>query len=89
MLMGAARFGMKDKDLGLKILPCRDRLALFTPEKSDCKRNLLPYILGMAPMFYLIPLKGPLACQVHGSKMVWGEYIDTVCYTEMQENVKS
>ena len=29
MLVGTARFGMKDKDLGLKNLPCRDRLALF------------------------------------------------------------
>ncbi len=55
MLMVTARFWMKDKDLGLMNLQCRDRLALITPEKSNCKRNLLPYILGMATMFYLFP----------------------------------
>jgi hypothetical protein len=79
MVVVTARYGTKDKDLGLKNLPCRDRLALFTPEKSNCKRNLLSYIPGMTPMFYLIPLKGPLACQVHGNKMMWGESTYTVC----------
>jgi hypothetical protein len=89
MMVGTARFGMKDKDLGLKNLPCRDWLVLFTPEKTCCQRNLLSYFLGMTPMVYLIPLKSPLACQVHGNKLMGGKSTSTVCKTKMQENVKS
>jgi hypothetical protein len=79
MLVVPDRYGMKDKDLVLKNLPFVTAQEFFTPEKRNCKRNLLSYIPGMTPMFYLIPLKSPLACQVHGNKMMWGESTYTVC----------
>ena len=79
MLVITARFCIKDKDLDFSNLPCRHRPGKLHPRKKLLTRNLLSYILGMVPLFYLIPLKSPLACQVHENKMMWGESTYTVC----------